>query len=113
MEQTDILIIGGGLAGCALAEMLTRAGRDFILVEARDRLGGRIKTTRVGADHFDLGPAWFWDGQPRMAAAVARFGLQVFDQFADGELSFEDEREACIVGRGLLRWQDRIGWMVG
>lgn len=100
MEQTDILIIGGGLAGCALADALAQAGRDFILVEAQDRLGGRIKTMRVGADHFDLGPAWFWDGQPRMATAVARFGVQVFDQYAEGELSFEDERGAVHRGQG-------------
>ena len=38
--RTDIVIIGGGLSGLALADKLQRAGRDFLLVEARDRLGG-------------------------------------------------------------------------
>ncbi|MGB2941593.1 MAG: FAD-dependent oxidoreductase [Candidatus Macondimonas sp.] len=55
----DTLIIGGGLSGLALAAQLAAQGRDFLLVEARDRLGGRILTRREGAAHYDLGPTWF------------------------------------------------------
>lgn len=95
------LIIGGGLSGLALAEMLDARGQAFELVEARRRLGGRILTQRVGGAGFDLGPAWFWPGQPRMAALVARLGLARFDQYATGALSFEDAQGQVQRGRGF------------
>jgi heterodisulfide reductase subunit A-like polyferredoxin len=40
--NTDVLIVGGGLAGIYLANQLKNAGRDYVLIEARPRLGGRI-----------------------------------------------------------------------
>lgn len=105
VRSTDVLILGGGLAGLALADAMHRAGRDFVLCEARSRLGGRIKAARVAGAAFDMGPAWYWPGQPRMAALVARFGLTRFDQFAAGELSFEDERGQVQRGRGYASMQ--------
>ena len=86
------LIIGGGLSGLALAEQLESLGRDYLLLEARDRFGGRILTERHGGASFDMGPAWFWPGQPRIAALIDRLGLRRFDQFSDGDLTFEDEK---------------------
>lgn len=101
--RTDVIIVGGGLAGLALADRLQRAGVDFQLFEARSRFGGRIRTDtvtaggRVGA--FDLGPAWYWPGQPRMRGLVDRLDLDVFDQYATGLFSFEDETGAVARGR--------------
>lgn len=85
------LIVGGGLSGLALADMLHTAGMDYHLLEARDRFGGRIVTEQHGDGSFDLGPAWFWPGQPRISALIRRFGLSKFEQFASGDLVFEDE----------------------
>lgn len=95
------LIIGGGLSGLALAERMEAEGRDYLLVEARDRFGGRILTERVGAGAFDMGPAWFWPGQPRIAALIDRLGLERFDQYSDGILTFEDEQGRVQRGRGF------------
>ncbi len=97
----DIAIIGGGLSGLALAAELEAAGADYVLIEARDRLGGRIRTVRVGSAAFDLGPSWFWPGQPRLAALADRFAIPVFEQFATGELSFEDEQGGIQRGVGF------------
>ena len=73
--QTSPLIVGGGLSGLSLAYRLAAQGRDFMVLEARDRFGGRILGQDVGGGAFDLGPAWFWPGQPRIAALIARLGL--------------------------------------
>ncbi|MCR9219797.1 MAG: FAD-dependent oxidoreductase [Alphaproteobacteria bacterium] len=101
----DIAIIGGGLSGLALADRLTREGLDLRLFEARDRLGGRILSepastpdreggrTVFGAA-FDLGPAWLWSHNRRMLRAAERFGLPIFEQYAQGRLAFQDEAGA-------------------
>ncbi|MEL6952882.1 MAG: FAD-dependent oxidoreductase [Pseudomonadota bacterium] len=95
------LIIGGGLSGLALAESLEALGHDYHLLEARDRFGGRIMGERVGEGVYDMGPAWFWPGQPRIAALIARLGLRKFDQYATGDLSFEDESGRVQRGYGF------------
>ncbi|MEL6769196.1 MAG: FAD-dependent oxidoreductase, partial [Pseudomonadota bacterium] len=61
----DVAIIGGGVAGLAAADALERAGWDWVLIEARPRLGGRVLSrpapgTPEGAARYDLGPAWLW-----------------------------------------------------
>ncbi|NOR30732.1 MAG: NAD(P)-binding protein [Sulfitobacter sp.] len=98
--QTDILIVGGGLSGLALADHLARQGRDFMLLEAQDRLGGRILTKELSGGAFDLGPAWFWPGQPRMAALAERFQIPAFEQFSTGDLVYQDQSGAVQRGRG-------------
>ncbi len=42
--NTDVLIVGGGLSGLALASKLEKSGVNYLVVEANDRLGGRILT---------------------------------------------------------------------
>jgi len=89
-----VLIIGGGLAGLTAARLLDRAGIGFQMLEARDRLGGRIlsadATGNPSADGFDLGPSWFWPAmQPAMSALVAELGISVFSQNSDGDIVFQ------------------------
>ena len=99
--RTDVIIAGGGLSGLHTACELTRLGIDFILVEARDRLGGRILSYNAdGVSYrsdqagFDFGPAWFWPGQSRMEALVRELDLvdSVFTQYGSGDALYEDER---------------------
>lgn len=92
----DLVIIGGGLSGLALARHAQDAGLSWTLLEARERLGGRIYSAPIPDDaqidqRFDLGPAWFWKGQPRIADLIERLGLPVFQQYASGNLTFEDQ----------------------
>jgi monoamine oxidase len=82
----DTLIVGAGLCGLSLASKLQFAGRDYLLVEARPRLGGRIETVRdaAGLAH-DLGPGWFWpETQPRITRLLADLGLESFAQHDSG-----------------------------
>lgn len=93
--KTDVLIVGAGLSGLALARDLERIGVDYRVVEARDRVGGRIKSVRTAASRtpsasYDLGPAWIWPGQPRIARLAREFGVDIFEQHADGTLVFQD-----------------------
>ncbi|MDK1493029.1 FAD-dependent oxidoreductase [Sinorhizobium sp. 7-81] len=90
----SILIVGGGLAGLTAARLLYRAGIGFKLLEARQRLGGRIlsvdATGEPSGDGFDLGPSWFWPGmQPAMGDLVDHLGLHSFEQNSEGDVIFQ------------------------
>lgn len=106
--KTDVLIIGGGLAGLRLAQLLSEKGIAFRVIEARDRWGGRMLSEHVNGSAFDLGPAWFWQGQPRLAALAREYGIGVFEQYARGVLSFEDEHGEVHRGRGFSSMQGSL-----
>lgn len=110
--RTDVLIIGGGLSGIALADQLSRGGVSYLVAEARERLGGRIMTQTVagpdGLAGFDLGPAWFWPGQPRMARLMVRLGLTVFEQYSDGDILAEDQQGRIQRGSGLASMEGSL-----
>jgi monoamine oxidase len=94
MLRTQVAIVGAGLAGLYAARRLRAARVEFVLLEARDRLGGRILTVdeagRPAADGFDLGPSWYWPRmQPAIAELVAELGLSAFGQHSDGDVIFE------------------------
>ena len=81
--QTDILIIGAGLSGLHTLYQLQKRGISCALVEGRSRIGGRILSVhgREQGDNrdkigFDLGPAWFWQGQSRMFALIEEAGFE-------------------------------------
>lgn len=56
-DQT-ITIIGAGISGLVVAKALQNAGYKVVILEARDRIGGRILTEKVGDATIDLGAAW-------------------------------------------------------
>jgi monoamine oxidase len=61
--MNDVVVVGGGVAGLAAAARLTRAGRRVVLLEARDRLGGRVHTLRDWPFPIE-GGAEFVHGRP-------------------------------------------------
>lgn len=100
MIRSDTLIIGAGVSGLSLARQLLAAGRSFHLLEARGRPGGRILTKGEGGAYFDLGPGWFWPGQPRIAALTRALGLTAFAQYSTGDLIYEEAGGPVQRGRG-------------
>ncbi len=77
MADTDVLVVGAGMAGLAAADRLVARGRRVVIVEARDRLGGRIHTTHDPelASPVELG-AEFVHGRPaELVALIEALGL--------------------------------------
>ncbi|MEU6114424.1 NAD(P)/FAD-dependent oxidoreductase [Streptomyces sp. NPDC047117] len=76
-EQVDVAIVGAGVAGLVAARELGRQGLKTLVLEARDRLGGRTWTDhRLGRD-LEIGGTWLHWTQPHAWAEVNRYGLEV------------------------------------
>jgi monoamine oxidase len=82
--EADVVIAGAGLAGLAAARALDAAGVSVLVVEARDRVGGRTWSAPVGGATFDLGGQWIGPGQPRMYRLATELGLETFPTFEQG-----------------------------
>jgi monoamine oxidase len=92
MDRVDYAIIGAGLSGLTCAHLLHAAGRQVIVIEASERIGGRIHAVRdtSGRAIADLGPTWVWPPhQPVVQHWLAQLGLQTFAQFNTGDAVIE------------------------
>lgn len=74
-DEQDVIVVGGGLAGLTTARELRTAGHRVLVLEGRDRLGGRIYTSELAGTSIELGGQsvhWF---QPHVFAELTRYGI--------------------------------------
>jgi monoamine oxidase len=91
-----VIVVGGGLAGLAAAARLVEAGREVTLIEARERLGGRVHTVHEDGLVIELG-AEFLHGAPAEVEALLRdAGLDIVEEGAAGDA--EDAEDAGFFG---------------
>jgi monoamine oxidase len=82
----DVVVVGAGLSGLRAARDLTAVGFEVVVLEARDRVGGRSWTdTTPGGHTYDRGGQWLGTNQPRTAALAAELGVTTFPTFGAGE----------------------------
>jgi pseudooxynicotine oxidase len=73
----DVIVIGGGFAGLTAAREAALRGRSVLLLEARERLGGRTWTSRWNGSEVEYGGAWVHWHQPHTWSEITRAGLGV------------------------------------
>ncbi|GLS19404.1 monoamine oxidase [Labrys miyagiensis] len=75
MQRTEVVIVGAGFAGLAAASEFKAAGIDFRLLEARDRVGGRVEGAYNGlGEKVDLGGQFFCEDMPGVMALAKQYG---------------------------------------
>ncbi|MCA9679018.1 MAG: FAD-dependent oxidoreductase [Kofleriaceae bacterium] len=83
-REIDVAIVGAGLSGLSAARALAATGVDVAVLEARDRVGGRTLSRKVGRDVLDLGGQWIGPTQDHVARLAEELGVHTFPQYAHG-----------------------------
>ena len=81
-DPYDVIVIGGGFAGVTAARECAKAGLRTVVLEARERLGGRTHTTVWNGSLTELGGTWVHRRQPYVWAEIERYGLALADSNA-------------------------------
>ncbi|MBN8823995.1 MULTISPECIES: flavin monoamine oxidase family protein [unclassified Spirosoma] len=82
----DVVVIGAGYAGLTAMHELLKAGKTVLLIEARDRVGGRVWTQRFDdGTYVDLGGAWVGPTQDRLYALAREFGVETYKTYDEGK----------------------------
>ncbi len=87
----DAVVVGAGLSGLVAARRLIDAGISVLVVEARDRVGGRLLTGTVGGATVDLGGQWVTAGQDRVIALAAELGIATVDHARTGRAVIDED----------------------
>lgn len=93
-RQVDVVIVGAGFAGLTAARDLVELGHDVLVLEARDRVGGRSSTATLAGVPIDLGASFVGPTQDQVLKLAADFGCVTTPVFDDGG--------------HLLRWQGKL-----
>jgi monoamine oxidase len=78
--DADVLVIGAGVAGLAAARDLVSHGVSVIVLEAQDRIGGRILTQRIGEETIELGAEFVHGRPPQLLALIEEAGLELVER---------------------------------
>jgi len=88
--QADVVVIGAGLAGLSAARRLVADGLEVVVLEARDRVGGRTLNHPIGEGKVvEVGGQWVGPGQERVLSLIRALGLKTFDTYTGGRNLFE------------------------
>lgn len=97
VSRHDVIVIGAGLAGLNAALALEAAGLDVIVLEAQDRVGGRIHSMRQLGGKTEAGGTYIGAGYTRVIGAAERYGVELVD--VTPVLEFFREQDLVLDGR--------------
>jgi monoamine oxidase len=88
--ESEFCVVGAGLAGLAAARKLAGGGRDVVVLEARDRVGGRVWNREMSDSTIvSAGGTWLGKGQERLFAMCRELGIGTYPQYERGEVVLE------------------------
>ncbi|UFS58803.1 flavin monoamine oxidase family protein [Subtercola endophyticus] len=81
----DVVIVGAGATGLTAAVQLQQAGLSVVVLEARDRVGGRVWTNAIDGQMYEIGGQWVSPDQTALLETLDELGLGTYSRFRDGE----------------------------
>ena len=104
-RRVDVVVVGAGFSGLTTARALAKAGKRVVVLEARNRVGGRVKAGTIAGRTVDVGGMWAAASQTRILDLIKEFGFHLVPQFETGKIITEAkgsrfEGSAVAVGWG-------------
>lgn len=84
-RNADTIVVGAGVAGLKAARELVASGHTVIVLEANQRVGGRLKRAEVAGAVGDIGGQWVGAGHDVLLAEARRFGIETYPQYESGK----------------------------
>jgi putrescine oxidase len=81
----DVVIVGAGAAGTTAANELKKAGLSVVVLEARDRVGGRLWTDVVDGAMLEIGGQWVSPDQEALKETISELGLETYRRYREGD----------------------------
>lgn len=101
IQKVDVVIVGAGFAGLTAARELSRQGLTVRVLEARDRVGGRVRAGNIAGVNVDVGGQWHGETQTALAELANEFGVTMFPQYDKGKRLLEFQGK-CSSYQGLI-----------
>lgn len=97
-QQVDICIIGAGLTGLLLAYRLEKTDKKVVIIESRERIGGRIYTdSKEGLAPVEMGATWLFDQHTQLRSLMKELELDTFAQVIDRQVIYEASDESPYI----------------
>ena len=101
-KRYDVIIIGAGAAGLKAALTLKEAGKSVLVLEARDRTGGRVKAGTIAGYDIDLGGMWVDKKQTCLLEQAEKYNIKTYEDRSVGNNIFQLDNEHRYVTPDLI-----------
>lgn len=112
--DADVIVVGAGMAGLSAADRLVIAGKSVLVVEARDRVGGRVLNEALDPSNplqvVEVGGQWLGPTQHRALALAKRLGLKLHATYGDGDRVLERPGGRLVRYRGDIPPLNPLSW---
>jgi len=88
-SAVDVVVVGAGVAGLTAGRRLQEAGRSVVVLEARDRVGGRTMSDTIAGVTVEVGGQWVGPTQDRINALIDELGLERYPTYDQGDAVVE------------------------
>ncbi|GHD10963.1 flavin monoamine oxidase family protein [Zhihengliuella salsuginis] len=98
----DVVIVGAGASGLTAANDLVKAGKTVAVLEARDRVGGRLWTREIDGAMLEIGGQWVSPDQDALIGTLEELGLETYSRYREGDSVYVDAAGALTTFTGEI-----------